>query len=80
VHNLILNFEPQRREERKGCFFIALRAGYSTFVNSVGNFILNRPGEIRATEISSRLNKCKKGLTGQVGQAAKIRCQILISE
>ena len=29
------------------------------------------PDEIRATEISSRLNKCKKGLTGQVGQAGQ---------
>ena len=33
------------------------------------DLILNHPDGISATEISSRLNKCKKGLTGQVGQA-----------
>ena len=40
--------------------FIALRAGtdYSDEIGSAFN-----PDEISATEISSRLNKCKKGLT-----------------
>ena len=33
------------------------------------------PDEIRATEISSLLNKCKKGLTGQVGQAGQAKTQ-----
>ena len=32
-------------------------------------FIFSHPDEIRATTISSRLNKGNKDLTGQVGQA-----------
>jgi len=33
------------------------------------------PDEIRTTKISSRLNKAKKGLTGQVGQAGQGKAQ-----
>ena len=42
-------------------------------MRSVRSFILNRPDEINATEISSRLNRLRipksSHLTGQVGQA-----------
>ena len=61
----------QGAKNAKGVF-IALRAGYSTFVNSVHNYILNRKDAKDAKVLSVPFpdrnpgeTKTKKGFTGQ---------------